>query len=637
MDSPDDTKWLRKMLLQGQAMMLHEDHQNYVQGTSHHASVAALRARHVVGDSDYAAAQCVNQRAASQRHNIPLTRRPAREWRPVCRLNATATVFTPSIAPTPLDTASTWDASLTSRAPWRSPPTPAALSVAAAAAFEAASARRSSAAEPLDRELLHASGDEPAHQFPSAAAVEAAPTAAPGAHVGAPELAPMTTVVVPAASEVAPPVATVIAPAASGVAAADAPAEVPEAAPAAVPDVAGTEAAEGAPAALAPTAAPEAAPAAVPVEMASAPAAPAAAPEVAALAFASTPEATLATMTVAPAATPWLDPAAAPAEAASSSHGLEPPTRTEIAVAAVERAFAPPPPGWGLARRPSDVLSLELRAMAITQPGPTPATIIAEGAAAAGAAAMVPEVSAVVSAVASEALPRVAQAAVQDAPVATPVSARAAVPTAAPTAASEAEGQPLRFEIQEASGKAGAQYFHTLVDMSQMAGRFFPNGLQCAFRRAAVQDGIRMMQVRIDANNELVWVAAEHCQPLITPQRDAADPGVAMPAFASSSTVAPVGTLEELQPSQEGIVGTNERLLAAVRAFDYDGKGIISATDLRHAAVNLAPNLTPQGLDELLAEADVYGDDQIRYVEALQEGVYWLTLDYWSDLVSTPG
>jgi len=53
--------------------------------------------------------------------------------------------------------------------------------------------------------------------------------------------------------------------------------------------------------------------------------------------------------------------------------------------------------------------------------------------------------------------------------------------------------------------------------------------------------------------------------------------------------------------------------------------------------MNLAPNLSVHDLNELLAEAQVYGDDQIRYVEALQEGAYWLTLDFWSELVSTAG
>jgi len=469
-------------------------------------------------------------------------------------LKATAAMFTPSIASSSLGASTTWDAGLTSRAPWRSPPTLAVLSAAAAAALEAAAARTRSAPEPPDGELQHVRRDEPAQQpdaeLRSTAAPEAAPAAAPDAHVGAPELAPMTApAVVPTASEVAPAVAAVMTLAASAVAAAVAPAEVPEAVPAAVPDalVAGAEATptaapvvvptrapEEAPAeaaimasaasaeaaALAPTAAPEAALAAVPVEMVAADAtvtylAPAA--EVATIALAAAPEATLAEVTVALVAIPELATAAAPAEAASSSHGLAPLARTEVVAASVERAFAPPPPGWGLARRPSDVLRLEVRAMATTQAGPAPATTILEEAVPTEAAAMTPVASAVVAAVASEALPGVAQAAVPEAPVAGPVLPTAAS-AVAPNAASDGEdpvvmpvdGQSLRFEIQEASGKAGAQSFRALADMSQMVGRYFHNGLQCAFRQAAVQDGIRMFQVCIDANNEVVWVAGPH-------------------------------------------------------------------------------------------------------------------------------
>ena len=89
-----DRRWLKRLLLQGQAMALHEWHQDVVQEQSHKASLAALRAKQAVGDASYRAAAAATRAAARQRHDIPLN--PAPRWRVVHKLRAEAAVFTPS-------------------------------------------------------------------------------------------------------------------------------------------------------------------------------------------------------------------------------------------------------------------------------------------------------------------------------------------------------------------------------------------------------------------------------------------------------------------------------------------------------------------------------------------------------------
>jgi len=215
-------------------------------------------------------------------------------------------------------------------------------------------------------------------------------------------------------------------------------------------------------------------------------------------------------------------------------------------------------------------------------------------------------------------------------------------------------GQSLTFEIREASGKAGAQYYQDLGEMHSGNGRFFPNGLRCVLRRVALQDGVRMLQVRIEANSEVVWVAAEHCQSVVTAPHDscglaatrAADAGEVDPTAVACPTQPPTrgaqapslmpalrAALAVVQPPRLLYGNTNMELIEACQARDRDDGGIISALALRAAVRDLEANLAEMCVDELLAEADVRGDGLIRYLDAVREDAYWLTLDFWRDLV----
>ena len=44
-----------------------------------------------------------------------------------------------------------------------------------------------------------------------------------------------------------------------------------------------------------------------------------------------------------------------------------------------------------------------------------------------------------------------------------------------------------------------------------------------------------------------------------------------------------------------------------------DGKGFISAAELRHVMTNLGEKLTDEEVDEMIREADIDGDGQVNY------------------------
>jgi len=109
LDHAEDKHFLKRMMLQGQAISMHEDHQEAINDTAHFGSVAALKAKHVIGADAYKAARHIHKCAATQRHNIPLRERGPR-WIPKVPydespvlpivsfstgLNADAEVFTP--------------------------------------------------------------------------------------------------------------------------------------------------------------------------------------------------------------------------------------------------------------------------------------------------------------------------------------------------------------------------------------------------------------------------------------------------------------------------------------------------------------------------------------------------------------
>lgn len=45
-----------------------------------------------------------------------------------------------------------------------------------------------------------------------------------------------------------------------------------------------------------------------------------------------------------------------------------------------------------------------------------------------------------------------------------------------------------------------------------------------------------------------------------------------------------------------------------------DGNGFISAAELRHVMTNLGEKLTDEEVDEMIREADIDGDGQVRFV-----------------------
>ncbi|GFR95816.1 calmodulin [Elysia marginata] len=61
---------------------------------------------------------------------------------------------------------------------------------------------------------------------------------------------------------------------------------------------------------------------------------------------------------------------------------------------------------------------------------------------------------------------------------------------------------------------------------------------------------------------------------------------------------------------------SSDELLEAFRVFDRDGKGFISAAELRHVTMNLGEKLSEEDVDEMIQEADVAGTGQVDYTES---------------------
>ena len=52
------------------------------------------------------------------------------------------------------------------------------------------------------------------------------------------------------------------------------------------------------------------------------------------------------------------------------------------------------------------------------------------------------------------------------------------------------------------------------------------------------------------------------------------------------------------------------------QVFDKDGNGFISAAELRHVMTNLGEKLTDEEVDEMIREADIDGDGQVKSVSS---------------------
>ncbi len=59
--------------------------------------------------------------------------------------------------------------------------------------------------------------------------------------------------------------------------------------------------------------------------------------------------------------------------------------------------------------------------------------------------------------------------------------------------------------------------------------------------------------------------------------------------------------------------GTDEGLIENFKALDHDGRGFMTAGELRHVMTDRGEKLTYEEADEAIRDADVDGDDQIYY------------------------
>merc|ERR1712139_93962 len=60
---------------------------------------------------------------------------------------------------------------------------------------------------------------------------------------------------------------------------------------------------------------------------------------------------------------------------------------------------------------------------------------------------------------------------------------------------------------------------------------------------------------------------------------------------------------------------TRGQLVAAFEVFDEGHTGVIKTSDLKHMMISLGNKLTPAEIDEMILEADVEGNGEIRYQE----------------------
>lgn len=65
-------------------------------------------------------------------------------------------------------------------------------------------------------------------------------------------------------------------------------------------------------------------------------------------------------------------------------------------------------------------------------------------------------------------------------------------------------------------------------------------------------------------------------------------------------------------------IDSAQEIKETFRVFDMEGKGYISAAELRNPMTNLGEKLTDEEVNEMMREADIDGDGQINYEEFVQ-------------------
>ena len=69
----------------------------------------------------------------------------------------------------------------------------------------------------------------------------------------------------------------------------------------------------------------------------------------------------------------------------------------------------------------------------------------------------------------------------------------------------------------------------------------------------------------------------------------------------------------QLMTEQMKNVDSREELEEAFHVFDKEGKGFISASELKHIMTTLGEKMTQNEVEDMIKEADVNGDGQINY------------------------
>lgn len=80
------------------------------------------------------------------------------------------------------------------------------------------------------------------------------------------------------------------------------------------------------------------------------------------------------------------------------------------------------------------------------------------------------------------------------------------------------------------------------------------------------------------------------------------------------------GTIEfaeflEMMAHKMNDTDSEEEIREAFKVFDRDGKGFITAVELRRVMTSLGEKLTDEEVDDMIREVDVDGDGQINYEE----------------------
>jgi len=71
----------------------------------------------------------------------------------------------------------------------------------------------------------------------------------------------------------------------------------------------------------------------------------------------------------------------------------------------------------------------------------------------------------------------------------------------------------------------------------------------------------------------------------------------------------------ELMSTKMREMDTEADIIDAFRVFDVEGKGYITAYELRHVMTNLGEKLTDEEVNEMVSEADSDGDGVINYTD----------------------